>query len=122
VTFQTILREMLISTPGAIGAVFLDREGEAVELFAESVFEIGPEGLRAIGAYEGIYLSDLKRACQRLGAGRLDRLTIDFEGARVLSCDLKDGYYLVLVISAEGNEGIAAQRLRRCRDRLIAEL
>ena len=30
-----------------------------MELFAESVFEIGPEGLRAIGAYEGIFLSDL---------------------------------------------------------------
>ena len=51
-TFQSILRDMLQSTPGSIGAVFLDREGEAVELFAESVFEIGPEGLRAIGAYE----------------------------------------------------------------------
>src|SRR5437868_262741 len=113
---------MLLSTPGAIGAVFLDRGGEAVSLFAESVFEIGADGLRAVGAYEGIFLSDLKRTCERLGAGRLDRLTIDFEHARVLSCNLKEGYYLVLVIAAGGNEGIAAERLRRCRERLIAEL
>jgi len=113
---------MLVGTPGAIGAVFLDRGGEAVELFAESVFEIGPEGLRAIGAYEGIFLSDIRRTAEGLGAGGVDRLTIDFEHARVLSCDLRDGYYLVLVIAANGNEGIAAERLRRCRERLLAEL
>ena len=113
---------MLQSTPGAIGAAFLDREGEVVELFAESVFEIGSDGLRAIGAYEGIFLSDLGRAADRLGAGRIERLTIDFEHAKVLGCVLKDGYYLVLVVRADTNEGIAAQRLRRCRDRLMTEL
>jgi predicted regulator of Ras-like GTPase activity (Roadblock/LC7/MglB family) len=122
VTFHDILRQMLQTTPGAIGAVFLDREGEAVELWAESVFDIGAEGLRAIGAFEGIFLSDLKRAAQRLGAGGVERLIIDFTGAKVLSCDLKEGYYLVLVVAPDANEGIAAQRLRLCRERLIAEL
>src|ERR1043166_1694465 len=113
---------MLQSTPGAIGAAFLDREGEAVELFAESVFEIGTEGLRAIGAYEGIFLSDLGRVADRLGAGRIDRLTIEIEHAKVLGCVLKDGYYLILVVRAGANEGIAAQRLRLCHDRLMTEL
>jgi predicted regulator of Ras-like GTPase activity (Roadblock/LC7/MglB family) len=113
---------MLVGTPGAIGAVFLDREGEAVDLWAESVFEIGAEGLRAVGAYHGIFLSDLKRACERIGAGRLERLTLEFQHAKVLSCDLKDGYYLVLVVGAAANEGIAAQRLQRCRERIMAEI
>jgi predicted regulator of Ras-like GTPase activity (Roadblock/LC7/MglB family) len=122
VAFQEILREMLESTPGAIGAVFLDQQGEAIELFAERVFEIGWEGLRAIGAYEGIFLSDLKRVCERLSAGKPLRLTIEFEHAKVLSCDLKEGYYLVLVIAAGASEGIAWQRVHRCRERLRAEL
>ena len=113
---------MLQSTPGAIGAVFLDREGEAVDLFAEDVFEIGPEGLRAIGAYSGIFLSDLGRACQRIAAGTPQRLTIDFEHARVLTCPLKEGYYLVLVVSRDANEGVAAQRLDQCRQRLLDEI
>ncbi len=121
-TFQDILRQLLQSTPGAIGAVFLDQEGEAVELRAENVFDIGPEGLRAIGAYEGIFLSDLTRACERISAGTPQRLTIDFEHAKVLSCALKDGYYLVLVISGDASEGIAWQRLRACRERLRAEI
>ncbi|PYQ61591.1 MAG: GTPase-activating protein [Acidobacteria bacterium] len=121
-SFHSILREMLQSTPGAIGAVFLDQEGEAVETWAESVFDIGPEGLRAIGAYEGIFLSDLKRASERMAAGKLQRLTIEFEHAKVLSCDLKEGYYLVLVVASDANEGIAWQHLRVCRERLIKEL
>jgi predicted regulator of Ras-like GTPase activity (Roadblock/LC7/MglB family) len=122
VAFQKILREMLQGVPGAIGAVFLDREGEAVDLFAEDVFEIGSEGLRALGAYSGIFLSNVRRACKQIDGGEPMRLTIDFDNAKVLSCDLKEGYYLVLVIANDANEGVAAERLRRCRDRLIAEI
>lgn len=93
-----------------------------MELWAESVFDAGPDELRAIGAFEGIFLSDLNRAVHRFGGGRVQQLVIDFGGAKVLSCDLKEGYYLVLMVSADANEGIAAHRLRECRDRLIAEL
>ena len=109
-------------TPAAIGAIFLDREGEAVELWAEHVFDIGPDGLRAIGAYEGIFLSDLNRICEKLEAGRPQRLTIDFEHVKVLSCDLKEGYYLVVVASRDANEGMLWQRMHACRDRLLPEL
>jgi len=122
VAFQGILRQLLQTTPGAIGAVFLDQEGEAVDLWAERVFDIGPEGLRAIGAYEGIFLSDLKRLCDRIAAGKLVRLMIEFEHAKFLSCDLKEGYYLVLVIAGDSSEGIAWQRLGQCRVRLLEEL
>ena len=52
----------------------------------------------------------------------LQRLTIEFEHAKVLSCDLKEGYYLVLVVASDANEGMAWQHLRVCRERLIKEL
>ena len=120
--FQQILRELLDNTPGALGAVFLDREGEAVELWTERVFDIGADRLRAIGAYQGVYLSELKRLCERISAGRLQRFIIDFEQARVLSCDLKEGYYLVLVIEPTASEGIAWHRLEECRRNLISLL
>ena len=120
--FQRILRELLEVTPGAVGALFLDRGGEAVELWSDRVFDVGPESLRAIGAYQGVYLGQLKRLCQRIGVGPPQRFTIDFEQARVLSCDLKEGYYLVLVIDPNANEGIAWHHLSECRGKLIAEL
>jgi predicted regulator of Ras-like GTPase activity (Roadblock/LC7/MglB family) len=122
VPFQNTLRELLDNTPGALGAVFLDREGEAVELWTERVFDIGADHLRAIGAYQGVYLSQLKRLCERTSVGRLQRFTIDFQNARVLSCDLKEGYYLVLVIEPTASEGIAWHHLEECRRKLISQL
>jgi len=122
VPFQQILRELLDNTPGALGAVFLDRAGEPVELWTERVFDIGADSLRAIGAYQGVYLSQLKRLCERTSAGRLQRFTIDFQHARVLSSDLKEGYYLVLVIEPTASEGMAWHHLEECRRKLIAQL
>jgi predicted regulator of Ras-like GTPase activity (Roadblock/LC7/MglB family) len=102
--------------------VFLDQTGEAVDLWAERVFDIGPEGLRAIGAYQGIFLADVKRMCDRTGGGKLERLTIDFEHARILSCNLKEGYYLVLLVDESANEGVAWRRIEACRERLLHEI
>lgn len=93
-----------------------------MQLWAERPFEIGADGLRAIGAYQGIFLGDVRRICERLSLGPLHQMTIDFEHARVIGCDLKEGYYLVLLLAADGNEGIARQRLGVCRQQLIEEL
>jgi hypothetical protein len=113
---------MLQETDGGIGAVFLDHEGEAVELWAERPFDIGLDGLKAIGAYQGIHLSDLGRLCARTESGTPLRIATHFENATVLSCALVDGYYLVVVLDPATNEGLAWNRVLRCRERLLAEM
>ncbi len=120
--FQEILGELLRTCAGSVGAIFLDHEGEAVALHSERIFDIGDYGLKAIGAYSGMFLNNSKRIAASVEAGALDRLAITFEHARVLSCPLKDGYYLVLVLDHGANEGLAWQRLSHCRERLLAEL
>lgn len=120
--FERILRELVAKTPGAIGAVFLDSEGECVELWAERVFEIGADGLKAIGAYQGIYFTELRRICARTEAGQPERFSIDFKNARVLSSAIKDGYFIVLIVDPAANEGMAWHHLRSCRQRLLAEI
>ena len=120
--FETILRELLAATPGAIGAIVLDREGESIQLWAERVFDIGADGLRAIGAYQGIYLSELRRICDRLDMGTARRFSTTFEHSKVLSWDIKEGYYIVLIIDGQANDGVAWHHLRSARQRLLAEL
>lgn len=120
--FEQILRELLAQTPGAIGAVVLDQEGESVQFWAERVFDIGADGLRAIGAYQGIYLAELRRLCERAGLGRPERFTTEFAHTKVISCELKDGYYVVLIIDSAASETRAWHHLRSCRQRLLAEL
>lgn len=120
--FQRILGELLQSCHGAVGAIFLDHEGEAVALRSERVFDIGDYGLKAIGAYSGMFLSNARRLSQGIDGGEPQRLTISFDHAKVLSCPLKDGYYLVLVVDRQANEGVAWQRMEHCRESLIEEM
>ena len=120
--FDKILRELLATTPGAVGAIVLDHEGESVQFWTERVFDIGADGLRAIGAYQGIYLAELRRICDRIGLGKPERFTTEFANSKVLSCDLKDGYYAVLIIDANASEPEAWHHLRSARQRLLAEL
>ena len=121
-SFQKILGDLLQSCEGSIGAIFLDHEGESVALRSERIFDIGEYGLKAIGAYSGMFLTNARRITSTLDAGTPERLTITFDHAKVLSCPLKDGYYLVLVLDAHANEGIAWNRLWQTRNELMLEI
>ena len=120
--FRRILLDLLQTTRGSLGAIFLDSEGESVEVITERPFDADDHDLRVIGAYQGIFLSQLQRLCDALNAGAPRRFKVEFEKWNVLSCDLKDGYYLVLVVDDSANEGVAWRELERCRDRIIVEL
>ena len=120
--FRRILLDLLQTTHGSLGAIFLDSEGETVEVTTERPLDADDHDLRVIGAYQGIFLSNLKRLCETLRAGAPHRFKVEFEKMNVLSCDLKDGYYLVLVVDESANEGIAWRQLERCRARIVEEL
>ena len=120
--FRPILLELLQSIDGSLGALFLDWEGECVEVITERPFDADDHDLRVIGAYQGIFRAQLRKLCEEMDAGRPLRLKMDFETTKVLTCDLKDGYYLVLVLETTTNEGAAWQHLEACRHRLLAEI
>jgi len=120
--FQRILHELISSTNGALGAIFLDQEGETVEVLTDRPLEADDNDLKVIGAYSGIFLTQLRNMCDGAGIGRLDRFKIAFDSTTVLTCDLKDGYYVVLLVDASANEGLAWQKLVACRERLLGEM
>lgn len=120
--FRNILRDLLTATSGSVGAIFLDKQGESVEVTTERPFDTDDHDLKVIGAYQGIFLAQLHRICETLGAGPPRRFKLEFLLTTILSCDLKDGYYLVLIVEAGTNEGLAWHKLEGCRDRLLAEM
>ncbi|HXG57949.1 MAG TPA: hypothetical protein VNL91_02910, partial [Thermoanaerobaculia bacterium] len=67
-------------------------------------------------------LTQLRKMCDHTEIGRPHRFKLEFARTKVLSCDLKDGYYLVLVVDETANEGVARNHLDRCRERLMAEI
>jgi predicted regulator of Ras-like GTPase activity (Roadblock/LC7/MglB family) len=118
--FRRILDDLLQSTAGSLGAMFLAYDGETVELLTDK--KLNADDLRIIGAYQGIFLDRLRSLCSDIGAGRPDRFKLEFTNAKILSCDLKDGYYAVLLLTADANEGVAWHRLGCCREQLLNEM
>lgn len=118
--FRQILHELLATTSGAFAAIFLDFEGETVDLVCER--DLSDHDLRIIGAYQGIFLSRLREMCQRLQIGQPRRFSLDFGDTIFLSTDLKDGYYLVLLADRNMNAGTVWHKLEDCRQKLLAEM
>lgn len=118
--FRRILYDLISSTKGAVGAIFLDQEGETVELLSAGKLVL--DELRFVGAWQGIHLAQLRNLCTSADAGKPHRFKIEFARASVMSCDLQDGYYLVLIVDGTANEGVAWRQLERCRTRLLAEM
>ena len=118
--FRLILDELLVTTHGALAALFLDFEGETVELVCDR--DLSDHNLRILGAYQGIFLGQLRAMCANAGAGEPRRFKLQFAEKSVLSYDVKDGYYVVLLVDSSFNEGMAWRRLERCREKLLAEM
>ncbi|HEX9164074.1 MAG TPA: hypothetical protein VF980_20390 [Thermoanaerobaculia bacterium] len=118
--YRTILDELLSTTSGAFAALFLDYEGETVQLVCDR--DLSDHDLRIVGAYQGIFLGRLREMCAKARIGTPHRFKVDFEHLTVMSSDLKDGYYLVLLLDGRANEGLAWRQLDNCKEKLIAEM
>ncbi len=118
--FRQILDELIVTTRGAQAALFLDWEGETVALACDH--DLSDHELRILGAYQGIFLDRLRDLCGKVGAGQPHRFKIEFDRMAVLSYDVRDGYYLVLLLGGSFNEGVAWRQLEKCRERLFEEM
>ena len=115
-----IIDELLVKTNGALAALFVDFEGETVALTCDR--DLSDHALRILGAYQVVYFDRLRAMCANASAGEPQRFKIEFDAMSVLSCDVKDGYYVVLLVDRSVNEGVAWRRLERCRERLLEEM
>ena len=118
--FRDILHELLATTEGAAAVIFLDFEGETVDLVCDR--NISDHDLRIFGAYHGLYRAKLRESCRKLRLGEPHRFKLEFRWMTFLCCDLKDGYYLVLLLDHKGIEEIAWQRLEKCKARVLEEM
>jgi predicted regulator of Ras-like GTPase activity (Roadblock/LC7/MglB family) len=92
--FQYVLANLLANNDEALGALFLDDNGETVDLACAGY---SPYQMRVVGAYLGIYLRQIERLLtgNDLGGPRL--IHIEKRDIHIYAMPLPDGYYLVLV-------------------------
>ncbi|MGE5347142.1 MAG: roadblock/LC7 domain-containing protein [Acidithiobacillales bacterium] len=114
-SFQQIL-DGLLSAPGARGAAFLDPQGQTVAQAGD------PAVTEVLGALQSVWLGELGRASDRAGLGAVRDLTLDFSNQRVLSAQVKEGYFLLVVFDAGGLTSYVRARLDEAREELAREV
>jgi len=110
---------MVTRVDGSVAALFLDYDGEAVDVAGRN---LSKHDLQVIGAYQGIFLDRVRKICAAASHGEPLRFKIDMEGSTFLNTVLKDGYYLVLVLKKRTREAQAWQHLENCRERILVEM
>lgn len=116
--FKEILKKAVDSIPGARGAIFADWEGESVE----HCFYGPDDDIKLLGAHQGILLNLLADSTKENGQGRVLCMLVSTEGFRFIVQPVKDGYFLVILLSDSGNGGIALKVARDTADILMQEI
>lgn len=115
--YQSLLETLVRSVDGAQGALLLDALGEVV-------VEAGDrdERHRLIGAYQGIALTRAERISGRHGVGAVRYILCRYAWGHVVLRPLKDGYYLVVSLGADGDVAEALHRSEDTQERMNAQL
>jgi predicted regulator of Ras-like GTPase activity (Roadblock/LC7/MglB family) len=106
--FQEILQKAVEEVPGAAGAIFADWEGESVEYVSKGQ----EEDLKLLGAHQGIILNLAREVAANCTQGGIKGMLVSSEVGRIVVQPVKEGYYIVMLLSPYGNAGIAFKMLR----------
>ena len=108
--------EGLLDAPGAMGAAFIDPQGEVIERVGDK------SATEVLGAYQSVWLGELRRAAERSGLGEISSLSFRFASRRILTSHVKAGYFILVVFREDGQPHAARPRLDEARARLVAEI
>ena len=108
--FKTVLNRLINDVPGALGAIIVDWEGEAVD----QASHIDSYDIKVIGAHNGIILSGLRDALARHEGGVLEEVVIKTDRQQTLVAPLSDDYLLLLELNAAALTARASRAVRAC--------
>jgi predicted regulator of Ras-like GTPase activity (Roadblock/LC7/MglB family) len=115
--FKSLLNRLLDDIPGALGAIIIDWEGEAVDQVARmEEYEI-----KVLGAHNGIILNLLREAMARIDSGEMEEVLIRTGRNKILIAPLTVDYFLVLNLGPQSIAARAAFKMRRCVSELRSE-
>jgi predicted regulator of Ras-like GTPase activity (Roadblock/LC7/MglB family) len=115
--FKSLLNRLLEDIPGALGAIIIDWEGEAVD----HVARMEDYDIKVFGAHKGIILQMLREAMLRVDCGKLEEVLIRTGQNKTLIAPLTVDYFLVLTLGPQSIATRAAFKMRRCMNELRPE-
>jgi hypothetical protein len=117
--YQYILGNLLAQNDGAVGVLFLDDQGETIDVACS---EFSPYQMKVVGAYVGIYLRQAEQFLRDTGQGPPHWLHVEKEALHLYARPLPDGYYVVLVQRSPALSGRARHTLDAACEQLAREL
>ncbi len=117
--FNYLLTNLLVDVPAAVGAIFVDPEGEAVDWVTR---HSDPFDLKVEGAYHSIFMRQLATLTENVEVGPIDSYILEGSELTTLTHALPDGYYVVLVVDRSGSYGQALHRLRHTAEVIAREI
>ena len=117
--FNYLLTNLLVDVPEAVGAIFLDEEGETVDYVTRHG---EPFDLKVEGAYQGIFTRQLSSTSTDTGIGELECFVVEGESLATLTHILPAGYYVVLVARRPVARARAQHHLRLTAKMLAREI
>ncbi|HKF54039.1 MAG TPA: roadblock/LC7 domain-containing protein [Blastocatellia bacterium] len=106
-SFESILKEVVLGVDGATGAIFLDNGGEAVQWYCK----VESDRLRLRAAYLAVVVQTCRSSCARLNLGAVSQTVLEYEGARLILEEIDASYFIVLELSSSANLAKAMTRL-----------
>jgi predicted regulator of Ras-like GTPase activity (Roadblock/LC7/MglB family) len=116
--FANILQHMVERVPGALGAIFADWEGEAVDQFAH----ISTLDIQLAGAHWGVVLTLASARLRAAGAGAIEEMWIEGEHNLVLVRQVTARYFVVLTARRGVHLATARRELQRSAETLLGEM
>jgi predicted regulator of Ras-like GTPase activity (Roadblock/LC7/MglB family) len=122
--FTPILTSVVDRVPGALGAIFADWDGEAVDQVfgADTVASVAKEALLVLGAHYGIILNQVQSALHLFHFGEAHEIVLHHDKVDLLMHAVGHGYYVVLVASSGAHLGLALRALRDAAAALRSEV
>jgi hypothetical protein len=93
--FNILLTNLMVDVPEAVGAIFLDEDGETVDFVTRHG---EPFDLKVEGAIQGLFTRHLVSTFTSAGIGSLEYFMIEGSELATLTHVLPDSYYVVLVV------------------------
>jgi len=102
-TFHQILEKVVLETAGAVGAIFLDREGEEIAHYTT----LSGDEMKLIGAHYGIAWLEMETMVSRhLAASAAEAILVAEKGICLMRPVEKD-YMILLIVNSSGGIGQA---------------
>ncbi|MCD6496901.1 MAG: hypothetical protein J7M25_01170 [Deltaproteobacteria bacterium] len=107
--FAEMLAALVGGVPGAVGAVFIDWEGEAVDQFGH----IPEMDIKLIGAHWGVVLNLIKNMLSPQLLGNAHQIILSSDKADIIVQVVDKDYCIVLAMKESSHLGMALHQLER---------